>query len=149
MKRELKGYWEGPQCLSLPGIARLIPMKRELKEILMQEYLSIYRIARLIPMKRELKERSLRTGHRPRSYRKAHPDEKGTERHDVRGKHWPACQIARLIPMKRELKGLCSRRWWCSNSINRKAHPDEKGTERPSPFGEGYQLTFISQGSSR
>ncbi len=57
-------------------------MKRELKAFLGSALLETYlRIARLIPMKRELKELAPDFVHVFYTYRKAHPDEKGTERH--------------------------------------------------------------------
>ncbi len=61
--------------------------------------------------------------------RKAHPDEKGTERTNTHCIHTPSIHVAKHIPMRRELKA--------SNEMaiiaflfSRKAHPDEKGTER-------------------
>ena len=61
--------------------------------------------------------------------RKAHPDEKGTESLQNKNASCEAQQIARPIPMKRELK-VCD---WHSVRVQywvyRKAHPDEKGTE--------------------
>ena len=108
MKRELKGDNMITSLLQMQHpIARPIPMKRELKESLLKggAPLSLL-IARPIPMKRELKDKSPGAGldgsefiARPipmkrelkgdhdytldritRDYRKAHPDEKGTER---------------------------------------------------------------------
>ena len=55
MKRELKGSSGGNLGDAREGIARPIPMKRELKGIEQVEF------------------------ERPRADRKAHPDEKGTE----------------------------------------------------------------------
>ena len=66
-------------------------------------------IAKPIPMKRELKEDTVVVERREIafSYRKAHPDEKGTERSDESSdaiQSW--ADIAKPIPMKRELKDL-------------------------------------------
>ncbi len=81
MKRELKV--QGHRCSFKRRIciARLIPMKRELKGFSPGFYhSSSVQIARLIPMKRELKDldagRLVLAG---ATDRKAHPDEKGTE----------------------------------------------------------------------
>ncbi len=55
MKRELKAMVIVPLLdIELP-IARLIPMKRELKDMEQARAASLIQIARLIPMKRELK----------------------------------------------------------------------------------------------
>ena len=56
-------------------------------------------------MKRELK--AMPEGERPfhKEYRKAHPDEKGTESWDMTQPDRLDATIARPIPMKRELKG--------------------------------------------
>ena len=81
-------------------------MKRELKDNLYRSYVmqNLF-IARLIPMKRELKgypvaEFKSTLG----MHRKAHPDEKGTESRLSRFRCLMWANIARLIPMKRELK---------------------------------------------
>ncbi len=124
MKRELKGS-ESMQIEALKAlIARLIPMKRELKAIAMKSSPSQSGI-----------------------YRKAHPDEKGTESFSG-SRYCLLCQIARLIPMKRELK---------EDSLpeiellhpDRKAHPDEKGTESFGFYRRTRGYIIESQGSSR
>ena len=82
-------------------------------------------------MKRELKVNWSLPSKKPESsHRKAHPDEKGTERTiaqvaDVTG----LTEIAKPIPMKRELKVLGGTFSDSSTIGDRKAHPDEKGTE--------------------
>ena len=65
----------------------------------------IQKIARAIPMKRELKEviPSL-CKIRLKCYRKGHPDEKGTESDHAPSQRLTSTNIARAIPMKRELK---------------------------------------------
>ncbi len=55
-------------------------------------------------MKRELKVDVTGGAVFNSSYRKAHPDEKGTERACVLVWSYVISKIARLIPMKRELK---------------------------------------------
>jgi len=88
-------------------IARPIPMKRELK--VHQEPQGLqgsHKIARPIPMKRELKDHNGCACYLTFwVYRKAHPDEKGTES---------------MLPLNCRSPFL----------VDRKAHPDEKGTER-------------------
>ena len=80
-------------------------MKRELKGVIGEETpISYLTIARPIPMKRELKEVYDSGVFQFFVYRKAHPDEKGTERRPEYFIDTPAKQIARPIPMKRELK---------------------------------------------
>ena len=81
-------------------------MKRELKGMMgCLTHPALCPIARPIPMKRELKVQVERLQVVLKGNRKAHPDEKGTERAISRN---PS-----IIRME-----------------NRKAHPDEKGTER-------------------
>ncbi len=80
MKRELKDILPISRASWFSLIARLIPMKRELKAVFHVRTNLHESIARLIPMKRELKARWYRSG-------------------------WLSINvIARLIPMKRELK---------------------------------------------
>ena len=76
-------------------------------------------------MKRELKAWIFETGMvAVLGYRKAHPDEKGTE-----SPYFAVFQI-NAVP-------------------HRKAHPDEKGTESFSPFKHPYFSKKKSQGPSR
>ncbi len=92
-------------------------MKRELK-VLQDRALAygLIFIARLIPMKRELKASKSLVAHNWHPYnRKAHPDEKGTER-----TNYTKCDIF--------------------FNANRKAHPDEKGTESFSEWNPGQWL---------
>ncbi len=56
-------------------------------------------------MKRELKEELQWLIRNDQANRKAHPDEKGTERGNPGSQSLCSWPIARLIPMKRELKG--------------------------------------------
>jgi len=87
-------------------------------------------IARPIPMKRELKGfRRASTLSAGAPDRKAHPDEKGTERIRAGSLAGASTSIARPIPMKRELKDKLHALKRRGESY-RKAHPDEKGTER-------------------
>jgi len=87
-------------------------------------------IARPIPMKRELKGfRRASTLSAGAPDRKAHPDEKGTERIRAGSPAGASTSIARPIPMKRELKDKLHALKRRGESY-RKAHPDEKGTER-------------------
>jgi len=113
------------------GIARPIPMKRELKDhrIFSPGGNGVF-IARPIPMKRELKE--LFQDHGMRCWvdnRKAHPDEKGTERFVRMPSRACPDQNRKAHP---DEKGTES--YLLPNSGKmisyRKAHPDEKGTER-------------------
>jgi len=126
-------------------------------------------------MKRELKGYEDLTREEARKrHRKAHPDEKGTERIPQPSTSRTSMKIARPIPMKRELKAGKGTIGAAILEINRKAHPDEKGTERgggnterscsllnrkahPDEKGTerrvlrpgGYLLAFGSQGPSR
>ncbi len=89
----------------LKEVAKHIPMRRELKANLDAiSDLAYYHVAKHIPMRRELKEKVYRRSRARCKGRKAHPDEKGTER----------------IGCKGNIGGEDTRR---------KAHPDEKGTE--------------------
>ncbi len=100
-------------------------------------------------MKRELKGllQGASRSHAAR-YRKAHPDEKGTERLQVLQAAIEAEIIARPIPMKRELKeGMKPSQMKLHR--NRKAHPDEKGTERAQVAYGKTRLRKLSQGPSR
>ncbi len=81
-------------------------MKRELKAV--QNVITLSKltfIAKLIPMKRELK---VATSPVSLAYvirdRKADPDEKGTESFSISFLNHLTASIAKLIPMKRELK---------------------------------------------
>jgi len=87
-------------------------------------------IARPIPMKRELKGfRRASTLSAGAPDRKAHPDEKGTERIRAGSPAGASTSIARPIPMKRELKVIDAAIAKGYHDADRKAHPDEKGTE--------------------
>jgi len=67
-----------------------------------------------------------------RQDRKAHPDEKGTEREIWEAEWRGQIIIARPIPMKRELKDHANTAERQPRAADRKAHPDEKGTESVS-----------------
>ncbi len=114
-------------------IAKLIPMKRELKEIFIPILgATIHKIAKLIPMKRELKVIHKVIYLACKSLdRKADPDEKGTESPSSNLlRRYALIQIAKLIPMKRELKVFLQAQEVRDRGLDRKADPDEKGTER-------------------
>ena len=131
-------------------------MKRELKhEIGALMHAKETGIAKPIPMKRELKRGQMQAcGTARPGNRKAHPDEKGTETgYDDYQERTRRGLIAKPIPMKRELKQWLYRAAWGydppiakpipmkrelkhsirvaikSRRLDRKAHPDEKGTE--------------------
>ncbi len=122
--------WIEPD-FSRSRIAKLIPMKRELKGTCSLAFATIATIiAKLIPMKRELKATDSRVSIRYMRYRKADPDEKGTER------TFCAASPSKKWSLNRKAdpdeKGTESRRSGTANSWNpqdRKADPDEKGTE--------------------
>jgi len=107
MKRELKVVM--PRVFqAVSAIARPIPMKRELKAVT----ISAYRVNGLADRKAHPDEKGTERGStssidRPiDSNRKAHPDEKGTERTPHALLLEEPGKIARPIPMKRELKGV-------------------------------------------
>ncbi len=80
-------------------------MKRELKaNLCATDSAGVRAIAKLIPMKRELKVMRLVQILIFCFYRKADPDEKGTERRKSEQRWICVIWIAKLIPMKRELK---------------------------------------------
>ncbi len=105
MRRELKGKLTA-HVQGIQEVAKHIPMRRELKGPAPGLNVSCnFPVAKHIPMRRELKAIINRQLAWHTQRRKAHPDEKGTER-------WVMSVRAELaIP-------------------GRKAHPDEKGTER-------------------
>jgi hypothetical protein len=106
-------------------------MRRELKDGLGAGVVDTLRsVAKHIPMRRELKVQPRRCSYRERVLgRKAHPDEKGTERLYKQYAMNSLNLVAKHIPMRRELKVVQDSSARC-HRLRRKAHPDEKGTER-------------------
>ncbi len=83
MRRELKGYeTDHPNPFIRVYVAKHIPMRRELKgSSVRQENDFSWMVAKHIPMRRELKDLENALIKTVSVYgRKAHPDEKGTER---------------------------------------------------------------------
>ncbi len=81
MRRELKVCAGGLINKLHCKVAKHIPMRRELKAYRRGRGLANPRVAKHIPMRRELKVHVTHTGCWLMQFcRKAHPDEKGTER---------------------------------------------------------------------
>ncbi len=105
-------------------------------------------IAKLIPMKRELKGKYMNIPVDPCLLvrdRKADPDEKGTESLSVQDHRSLMIVIAKLIPMKRELKAKLDMVIQRIRDADRKADPDEKGTESSSGTAYTYRIFRESQ----
>ena len=102
-------------------------------------------IARPIPMKRELKDLLARNIRAQGDIdRKAHPDEKGTERCRRHLQARPE-QNRKAHPDEKGTERLFNKRVGKSRKQNRKAHPDEKGTERTIMYNL-MEINIISQG---
>ncbi len=81
MRRELKALPAFAALLCVNWVAKHIPMRRELKDYNINYHLVwIPKVAKHIPMRRELKDFRGANLKNANLRRKAHPDEKGTER---------------------------------------------------------------------
>ena len=152
MKRELKLRISSAVASCRIGIAKPIPMKRELKPGYMSARLSSISHCKAYPDEKGIEtERHLTTSADPNAVDcKAYPDEKGIEtpRASSETRNFRAV-IAKPIPMKRELKHGGDSYQHFRDCQNCKAYPDEKGIETCYPGIEFFALHVVLQSLSR